>query len=79
MFNVATLEGILSDMDISPLVNELMVQELLSLRESLEDDLECAKIGDVRGVYSFHPDRERKELKKSIKAVKRVLSLYSTS
>ena len=59
-------------------INEIIYQELTETLEDQENYLKMALEGLSAGVYSFEVEEEIKELKKDVKALKRVLKIWET-
>ena len=58
-------------------IDQIVKHELESILESFEQDLYSCAAGDSRCIFSFNDKEEIKELKKYIKATKRLLEWVS--
>ena len=59
------------------LLDQIVLAELKQGLDYAESALKDAKRGELHGCYSWNKDKEIKNLKKDIKAYKRLISLYS--
>ena len=60
-------------------LDDIIYQELRDLLVDYKQHLQTAKESIPVGVYSYDSSIEKKELKKDIKALKRVIEIWETS